>query len=195
MRTIFSLRFVAAVAVLVGLAVVAGLLFLRDDPVAEIVEAEPPVRRIELVELIFAAEPNGFAMSSSGVSVGELDLVLDGERTVRIAPGTVGEVTCGQLEEIARCAIVADMLGNAVVWFRIAPIRTSTTVEFPAIVSLDSNLARLEDGLELPYAPRLTRRCDRDFDSFRQFQQELGTDFTSIYSLTDDRITEVICTP
>jgi hypothetical protein len=195
MRTIFSIRFVAAVAVVVGLALLAGVLFLRDDPVAEIVEAGPTVRRIELVELIFAAEPNGFSLDSAGRSLGELDLVLDGERTVHIAPGTVGEVTCDALSEIARCAVVADMLGNAVVWFRIMPIRTSTTLEFSAIVSLDSNLALLTDGLELPYAPRLARRCDRDFDSFRQFQTELGTDFVSIYSLTDDRLTEVVCTP
>jgi hypothetical protein len=194
MRTIFSIRFVAAVAVVVGLAALAGVLFLRDDSIAEIVDAEPSVRRVELVELIFAAEPNGFALDSAGRSLGELDLVLDGERTVHIAPGTVGEITCDELTEIARCAIVADMLGNAVVWFRIAPIRSSTTVEFPAIVGLDSNLALLEDGIELPYAPRLTRRCDRDFDSFRQFRDELGTSFVSIYSLTDDRLTEVICT-
>ena len=71
---------------------------------------------------------------------------------MRIVPGTPGEVNCPALDEVAKCAVVADLLGDGVVWFAIVPLATSQTVALPAIVSLDDGFATLTNGWQLPYA-------------------------------------------
>ena len=104
---------------------------------------------------------------------------------MRIVPGTPGEINCTALGETAECAVVADLLGDAVVWFAIVPLASSQTVALPAIVSLDEGYATLTNGWQLPHAPELERRCARDFESFTAFREEVGTDFTSIYRFAE----------
>jgi hypothetical protein len=130
-----------------------------------------------------------------GVSRGALELVLDAQRTMRIVPGTVGEVNCAELAQVAKCAVLADLLGDGVAWFGILPLRSDSTLVLPAIVSLDDGYATLTNGWQLPYAPVLERQCDREFESFTEFREELGTRFSSIYSLPDGEITDVVCSP
>ena len=192
MRALFSLRFVAAIGALALLALGAWAFVGRDDGIAQVVQTEQTVRRIDLVALVFEARADGFAMER-GVSTGRLDLVLDAERAVHVEPGTPGEVTCTTLDQLATCGVVADLLGDGVVWFALVPIGPRSTIEMPAITALDSDVATLENGWQVPYAPILERRCSRDFDSFRSFQDELGTDFTSIYDLAEGRLTAVVC--
>jgi hypothetical protein len=195
MRQIFSIRFFAAVGALVGLTALLLAVFRSDDSVAEQLEPDLVQRRIELVSLVFEARQTDFSIAADGTTRGTLDLVLDGERTVHVVEGTPGEVACDRLDGLARCAVLADLLGNGVVWFRVVPLRSSDEIELPAIVSLDSGIATLTDGLQLPFAPILERTCERDFDSFREFRAELETAFTSIYSLEEQRIVEVVCDP
>ena len=113
---------------------------------------------------------------------------------MKIVPGTPGEINCPALDDVAKCAVVADLLGDGVVWFAIVPLATSQTVALPAIVSLDDGYATLTNGWQLPYAQELERQCARDFESFTEFREELGTNFTSIYDLTEGEITDVVCT-
>jgi hypothetical protein len=64
---------------------------------------------------------------------------------------------------------------------------------------LEDGRAHLVNGWQLPYAPILDRRCrdeagdDVQFDSYREFRDTLGDDFTSVYSLESRRIEIVIC--
>ena len=194
MRQIFTVRFFAAVGALLGLFVLLTALFRGDDSVAEFVEQEPMERRIDLVALVFSTTSVNFAIGEDGFTTGSIDLVLDQERTMRILPGTAGEVNSAALDEVAKSAVIADLLGDGVVWFAIVPLATSQTVALPAIVSLEDGFATLTNGWQLPYAPILERRCSRDFESFTAFQEELGDAFTSIYRLTDGEITDVVCT-
>ena len=170
------------------------VMFRGDDSVAELVEREPMVRRIDLVALVFSTTSENFAIGDDGFTTGSIDLVLDQERTMRIVPGTAGEVNCAALDEVAKCAVIADLLGDGVVWFAIVPLASSQTVALPAIVSLDDGFATLTNGWQLPYAPILERQCARDFESFTEFREELGDAFTSIYRLSDGEITDVVCT-
>jgi hypothetical protein len=195
MRQIFTVRFFAAVGAVLGLLVLLTALFRGDDSVAELIEREPMVRRIDLVALVFSTTSVDFAIGDDGLTTGTIDLVLDQERTMKIVPGTLGEINCAALDEVAKCAVVADLLGDGVVWFAIVPLASSQTVALPAIVSLDSGYATLTNGWQLPYAPILERQCARDFDSFTEFREVLGTAFTSIYRLVEGEITEVVCTP
>jgi hypothetical protein len=193
MRQLFTVRFLATLGALAGLALLLYAFVLGgDDPVAEVAQAGPTTRRIDLVSQVFSVSAQDFDMVA-GRSVGTLDLVLDAQRTVHVVPGTYGQVTCETLDAPGSCAVVADLLGDAVVWFALVPLLPSGDVEMSPIVSLDSDLATLDDGWQVPYAPRLRRTCSRDFPSFRVFREELGTDFTSIYDLVEQRLTEVVC--
>jgi hypothetical protein len=194
MRQIFTVRFFGAVGALLGLLVLLTMVFRGDDSVAQLVEREPLVRRIDLVALVFSTTSENFAIGEDGFTTGSIDLVLDQERTMKIVPGTAGEVNCAALGEVAKCAVVADLLGDGVVWFAIVPLATSQTVALPAIVSLDDGYATLTNGWQLPYAPILERQCARDFESFTEFREELGDAFTSIYRFVDGKITDVVCT-
>jgi hypothetical protein len=194
MRQIFTLRFFAAVGAVLGLLVLLSALFRGNDSVADLVDVEPMERRIDLVALVFSSTATNFTVADDGLTTGSLDLVLDQERTMRIVPGTPGEVICPALAQVARCAVVADLLGDAVVWFSIVPLASSQTVALPAIVSLDDGYATLTNGWQLPYADRLERQCARTFESFTQFREELGTAFQSIYRFTEGEITDVVCT-
>jgi hypothetical protein len=195
MRQIFTVRFFAAVGALLGLLVVLTTVFRDGDSVAQFVEREPMVRRIDLVALVHSTTPVDFVIDDDGLTTGTIELVLDQERTMRIVPGTLGEVNCAALGEVAKCAVVADLLGDAVVWFAIVPLASSQTVALPAIVSLDDGYATLTNGWQLPYAQVLERLCAQNFESFNQFREELGERFTSIYRLSAGEITDVVCTP
>jgi hypothetical protein len=196
MRQIFSLRFVAALGAVVGLFALLLLVFRGGDSIADVLDPTPPTRRVDLVERVYAPVPSpDFEVADDGTTRGTLELVLDGERTVRVVEGTYGEVTCDRLSELGGCAVVADLLGDAVVWFALVPMGPGANVVFPAIVALEDDRATLTNGWQLPYAPVLDRRCPREFASFREFSDELGTAFTSIYSLDDAQLTAVVCDP
>ncbi|MGH9134495.1 MAG: hypothetical protein ACRDZZ_11195 [Ilumatobacteraceae bacterium] len=193
MRQIFTVRFFAAVGALLGLVVLLSAVFRGGGTVAQLAERSPMERRIDLVALVFSSRADDFTIGADGITTGSLDLVIDAERTMRIVPGTRGEANCDAIGEVAKCAVVADLLGDGVVWFAIVPLGASQTVELPAIVSLDDGFATLANGWQLPYAPILERRCAREFESFTDFREQLGTDFVSVYSLTEGKLTDVVC--
>ena len=162
-------------------------------------------RYIDLVARVTAVEPvdavAGFAVesetdvseSAGGVAVGSADLVLDGDRRMRIVSGTFGIDDCSTAEKrVGRCAVFADLLGDAVVWFQLSPIDDGH-VELPAVVGFDDDLARLANGFLLPHADVFTRRCATEYASFTEFRRDLGEDFVTLWSLEDERLTDVIC--
>ena len=65
----------------------------------------------------------------------------------------------GLLFDIVR-EVVADLLGEAVVWFALVPMSASpTSVQLPSIDTIDEGVATLVNGWQLRYAPVLDRRC------------------------------------
>lgn len=193
MRQIFSIRFFAAIGAVFGLFFLLTVVFGGGDPVAEFREPEQMGRQIDLVQQVFAAVQADFELADDGVTRGSLDIVLDADRTVRVVPGTAGEITCDDLGRIGACAVVADLLGDAVVWFALVPMGPLGTVEFPAIDRLEDGFAVLVNGWRLPYAPVLDRRCNREFASYSEFRAELGDEFTSIYDVDAGELVAVVC--
>lgn len=194
MRQIFSVRFFAAIGAVVGLFALLVLVFGGGDSIADVIDQEPMERRIDLVAQVFAPVPSpDFEMDDDGTTRGHLELVIDGDRRLEVFEGTHGEVDCLRVDQPGACAVVADLLGDAVVWFALVPMGPGQNVTMPAVVSLDDGRATLTTGWQVPYAPVLDRRCDREFASFRELRTELGTAFTSIYSLDEDRLIAVVC--
>jgi hypothetical protein len=194
MRQIFSVRFFAAVGAVFGLFLLLTAVLGGGDPVAEFRDAEPVPRQVDLVAEVFVAVESDFEMGDDGVTRGSLDLVLDADRTVRVAPGTYGEIMCDAVGRIGECVVLADLLGDAVVWFALVPMGPAGTVEFPAIDVLDDDFAVLVNGWRVPYAPVLDRRCAQEFASYREFRDELGDEFVSIYDIDERQLIAFVCT-
>lgn len=194
-RQLFNWRFVAAIAALVALALVANAVLADDESIEAVIEPEPVEREIDVIVPVFAADASDdFGITPAGVSTGFVDVILDAERTVRIVPGTYGEVSCDELDEINQCALFADVLGDAVVWFALLPQEPGGTVELPPIVDLDDADAVFENGWRIPYPPVIERECDgEDIPSFSDFLRRFGPDSVSVVDLEVGKVVAVRC--
>lgn len=195
MRQFLTLRFWFAIAGVLGLFV-ALMLFLRSEETASFGPAAPVVqnRTIDLVAAVASAQPSQQYAIVDGDVVGELRLVLDERRTMVVHAGTPGADECGDLATPGACAVVADLLGNAVLWFVLVPIGQRNTIVLPPIDSFPrSGWARLENGWELPLARTVTRACDEESSSLRDFVSRFGPSSTTTVDLTVGRVTRVTC--
>jgi hypothetical protein len=185
---------VAALAALAGLAFLASSILEDDEQLEAVIDQTPPMRRIDLTAPVIAPLPSEDFGIDDGVTVGYLDLLLPGERTMRIAPGTPGEVTCEVLDEFDACGVLADMLGDAVVWFALVPQTADATAELPPITDLEEGYAVFENGWRIPYPPVIERECgDIDIPSFSDFLEDYGPNSVSIVDLNLQQVTVVRC--
>lgn len=204
MREIFTVRFFAAVGAVVGLFFLLTTIFATREVIEGDADGPDPIelRRIDLVEQVFSSRNEAFGIDApdgeEGVAANDTDLIIDGTRQLRVVAGTPGVDHCPGFGAIAACAVVADLLGEAVVWFALVPMGSGRTVDLPAIDTLDEGLATLVNGWQLPFAPVLDRRCGvgdnaEQFASYREFRELLGDDFTSIYDIDERRLVAVEC--
>jgi hypothetical protein len=195
MRQIFSVRFFAAVGGVVGLFFVLTTIFATRE-VIEGGDADSPaaeLHAIDFIEEIETSTNRQFALTVDGVAANDTDLVIDESRTLRIVVDTPGDNLCPRFPARDACAVVADLLGEAVVWFALVPAGSSRTVDLPAIDTLDAGVATLVNGWQVPFAPVLDRRCPDEFTSYREFRDVLGDDFVSVYDIDERRLTAVEC--
>lgn len=219
MRQILSVRFVAALAALAALAFGVTSVFAGDDddstdgiaaggaavddgadvPQGSAVATSVPFeRRIDLIELVESFERSeDFAIGPDGLTTGIVDMVLDERRVVRVAPGTPGQIDCGNLRNANRCVVLADLLGDAVIWFAVEPRGPRDTVRLGPIVDLQDGNAIFENGWQIPYPPVIERDCDDELDvtSFSDFLRRFGPGSTSVVDLETRMVTEVVCGP
>ena len=195
MRQLFNWRFVAAVAALAVLGLLARAILTDDDSIETVIEPETIERQIDLIEPIESATVTDDASQlRNGVTTEFIELTIDTERVVSIAPGTFGEISCEELDVENRCAIFADMLGNAVVWFAILPQAPRSTVELPPIIDLDDGQAVFDNGWRIPYAPVIERDCGgEDIPTFSDFLRRFGPDSVTVVDLESRQVTSVRC--
>ncbi len=197
MRQIFSVRFFAAIGAVVGLLFLLSTIFATRNAIdgggdTEVASIE--LHKIDLVEQVFSSSNAGFRIGVDGVATGDTDLIIDGSRSLRVVAGTRGEMLCPDFGEIGACAVVADLLGEGVVWLALVPMGSNRTVRMPAIDTLADGVATLVNGWQVPYASVLDRRCgDEEFESYREFRKVFGEDFTAIFDLDERRLSAVEC--
>lgn len=187
-------------------ALFAGLLALTgrndagagdlQDLVPDNVVVDPPTRQIDLIALVFAAQADpGFSIVD-GAATAAMQIRIDGFRYMNIPVGTPGENRCAELDQLAKCAVAADLLGDAVLWFSIVPLGERNTVVLPAVTDiLEANRARLANGWIVSRTDVLKRNCDEDTNSTRDFIRRFGTDATSTFSLDEQRLVSITCAP
>ena len=195
MRQLFNWRFVAAVAALAVLGLLAQAILIDDDSIETVIEPTIIERQIDLIEPIASAAVIGDASGlRNGETTESIELTIDAERVVSIAPGTLGEISCDELDAENRCAILADMLGNAVIWFAILPQAPRSTVELPPVIDLDDGQAVFDNGWRIPYAPVIERDCGgEDIPTFSDFLRRFGPDSVTIVDLESRQVTSVRC--
>jgi hypothetical protein len=199
-RQVISWRFLATIGALVGLTALIYLAFGNNRSVAEVIEEEGPAdRRIDLVSLELGTTRQDFALQG-GVTSGTMTMqVLPAGFTepvpVTVFPGTPGEITCADLDR--PCALLAQTLGDTIVWFALVPMGPNFRFDLPAIEELDGGYANLVNGWQVPYADVIDRRCEgqpgESAESFSEFLELQGTAFHSLYDLGRGAITAVIC--
>ena len=207
MREIFSLRFVATVVALILSVVAVSRIAGGDDldapnsssPDNAMVLDSDLVRRIDLVEVVADVEYASGRFGAAGFSVVDgvatdtVRLVLDDLRALTIVDGTPGVDACPASRRVGRCAVLADLLGEAVLWFQLVPVENQM-IELGTVTAFDDGWAVLDNGISLPHAAAFVRRCDTEFESFTQWRRELGDAYVTMYSLDDGVLTDVVCT-
>ncbi len=205
MREIFTIRFFAAVGGVAGLFFVLTTIFATREVIDRVGDdevASTELHRIDLVEQVFSSRNPSFRLDApdgeDGVAVNDTGLIIDGTRELRIVSGTPGVNHCPEFGTVGGCAVVADLLGEAAVWFALVPMGSGRTVDLPAIDTLEDGLATLVNGWQVPFAPVLDRRCGvgenaEEFESYREFREILGEQFVAVYDIDERRLTAVVC--
>lgn len=207
MREILSLRFVATVlALILSVVAVSRIAGGDDTDGGSVVDAGSSgeveldrVRRIDLVDVVADIESENGRFGTAGFTVVDgvapltARLILDELRAVDIVAGTPGVDNCPVSRRVGRCAVLADMLGEAVLWFSLVPVDAGM-IELGTVTAFDDEWAVLSDGFALPHADVFVRRCATEFESFTQWRRELGDDYVTVYSLAERELTDVVCT-
>jgi hypothetical protein len=194
-RQILSWRFIAAIVAVGVFALVVYILGSRGGGAGVAGADSGDVRRMDFISLVASIKADGFAMTANDTVSGDLTLVMPNGQNVTVFPGTPGVVQCDNLTESYQCAVLGQSLGDTIVWFALMPMRGAEfRFELPAIVELEDDFARLANGWEVPYAQVIDRtECDPDATSFANFLDKHGTEFVSIYDLSEQAIVAVAC--
>jgi hypothetical protein len=194
MRQLFTWRFLAAVAGLMAMALAVYILASRPGGSGSAQAGDDDVRRMDFISLAASIRAEQFSMTANGTVSGNLTLVMPNGQNVTVFPGTPGVVECEDLTESYGCAVLGQSLGDSIVWFALMPMSGALRFELPAIVELEDGFARLANGWEVPYAQVIDRtECDAEAASFSDFLDRHGTEFTSVFDLTERAIVAVTC--
>lgn len=141
-----------------------------------------------------------------GVTSGAVaQLSLDDTRVLTIPEGTLVDDydAMGKCEDFTTpnaCVLLADMLGDAVVWFALVPadkVAGMQTLTLPGLVDMQSNGDEgiLRNGWIVKLATPVKRICEKtDTTSLRDFITQFPHDASSsIVNLTTDNVVTVTC--
>jgi hypothetical protein len=194
-RQLFTWRFVAVIGALAGLVLLVNAVFASDDELAAVVEPETQTRKIDLISsVLYTDSSDDFRILADGTTRGFIDFVLDDRRVMRVAPGTPGEIACDDLDGVSECAVFAELLGEAVIWFGVLPKAPRETVELPPIQDLEDGYALFENGWMIPFPPVIERICEgEDIVNFSDFLRRFGPGSTSVVDLALQQVTQVRC--
>ncbi len=195
MRQFASWRVWAAI-----LLVVIALVWLRacvvDESSSTTIDRTQS-RRIDLISSTATIRSDAPWFVSDGVMSGDATVVLANGRVVRLTDGTLGESSCLFPDVLNACVLLADTLGDGVVWFALlpAPASASTELELPAIATLLDGVtyARLDNGWEVPLLDRVIRRCDVETPNLTSFVQRFAGRHVTIVDLERAEVSAVRC--
>lgn len=201
MRQLWTWRTLAALAgaaVIVIFGVVLVSIGSSDETESETLQ--PRVRRVETIASVMRIQSTENFSSPTGTTTGSAVLSLDDARVLTVAEGTPGEVSCSEPMNPAACVLLADMLGDAIVWYALVDADTpaSRTLILPTLVDMvdGGDTGILQNGWHVPLANGVVRTCageprSRHLRAFINSYADSG--IRTVLDLDRDEVVEVIC--
>lgn len=196
-------RLLAAIAVLSIAAVAVIGLYVSTSPSgpADVVDQ----RRVNLFAVVDSLTADLGWEVQSGKTTATMRMTLDDGRTLTIPDGTLvdgGSMLpfCTDYVTPKACVLVADMLGQSVVWFTLVPTDTKdgdSVLTLPGLIDMQENGDEgvFRNGLVVRLATPVTRECSTmSTTSLRDFINRFPDAASSSYvNLLTDQIDRVQC--
>ena len=197
MRHFLSARFAAAVGIPIVVAFLIYAVLMNSG--------SPSQSASKVVHFVNYTASVNIVQAESGWSVVQgtsrltARLALDDARTVFIAEGTPGEITCTDFSTPNACVLIAELLGDAVVWFALTPATSETLLTrlaLPPVVDMlnGGDFAVLSNGWVVPLATPTKRSCSTPTVSLREFINKFTSNMNVSLNLSADQIDVVTCT-
>lgn len=200
MRQLLSWRTWAAVGLLLVLATVVQLLTSRGPRGSDGVAVQPTERRVSAIASVTSIESSEAFGVIDGVTVGSATLALDDGRVVMIPRETPGEIDCADRTTPAACVLLADMLGDGVVWYALVNSDgpASRTLVVPTLIDMvdGGDTGVLANDWFVPLADGVVRTCAGAprSSTLRSFiDSYAGSGIRTVLDLDRDEVVEVIC--
>lgn len=192
--------------VVVAAAVAVGaVLAVRGGGGGSVVPDVAATRRIDTFAVAESVNVDTGWSVVDGETTAAMRLSLDDLRTLTIPAGTLAHEgdfvpTCTSFAVARSCVFLADMLGEAVVWFALVPadrVRGTERLTLPGLVDMRSNGDEgvLANGWVVPLATPVARDCgDTDTSNLREFIVRFGGEASrSVVDLVRDEVVRVQC--
>ena len=192
-------------AVLLAVLVAAFVLFAMRDSSSEI-SVTQTLRTVDLVASVNSINvDSGWSQENGVTSGGAIRMSLDDLRVLTVQEGTLAadygsSSACTDFVKPNACVLLADMLGDAVVWFALVPSDVLAGREFltlPGLVDMQANGDEgiLRNGWVVKLATPVKRNCENaDTTTLRDFITRFPDDAsTSSMNLTTDNVVSVTC--
>jgi hypothetical protein len=197
MRNFLSARFAAALGIPIVVAFLIYAVLMNSgsssQSASKVVHFVNYTASVNIVQ----AESGWSVMQATSRSTARL--ALDDARTVFIVEGTPGEITCTDFSTPNACVLIAELLGDAVVWFALTPATSETLLTrlaLPPVVDMlnGGDFAVLGNGWVIPLATPTKRSCSTPTVSLREFINKFTSNMNVSLNLSTDQIDVVTCT-
>lgn len=197
MRQILTRRFILALGLPVVLAVAWWVIAVRGGSNTSVIGLRPHTISYTASVVTLQADANWAV--KNGLTTGSARLAMDDGRTLFLAEAIPAEISCTDRITPNACVLLAEMLGDAPVWFALTPAKgddPTTRLDLPPIVDMLKNgdEAVLSNGWIVPLATPTKRVCDTATSSLRDFIDRFGNDMQVSLNLVADEIDTVRCT-
>jgi len=194
--------------ILVGLlaAILVAIVVLATRGTSSTISVTQTLHKIDLVASINAINvDSGWSQEGNFTTGGAMRVSLDDLRTVTVLEGTMTDdyssfSTCTDFITPNACVLLADMLGDAVIWFALVPsdeIAGRELLTLPGLVDMQANGDEgiLRSGWVVKLATPVKRECgDTATSSLRDFITRFPDQLSkTIVNLTTDNVVSVKC--
>ena len=192
-------------AVLLAVLVAAIVLFATRESSSEI-SVTQTLRTVDLVASVNSINvDSGWSQENGVTRGGAVRMSLDDLRVLTVQEGTLAAdygstSACTDFVKPNACVLLADMLGDAVVWFALVPSDALAGREFltlPGLVDMRANGDEgiLRNGWVVKLATPVKRECgDSPTSSLRDFITRFPDQLSkTIMNLTTDNVVSVKC--
>ena len=197
MRNFLSARFAAALGIPIVVAFLIYAVLMNSGSSSQ--SASKVVHFVNYTASVNIVQAESGWSVVQATSRSTARLALDDARTVFIAEGPPGEITCTDFSTPNACVLIAELLGDAVVWFALTPATSETLLTrlaLPPVVDMlnGGDFAVLGNGWVIPLATPTKRSCSTPTVSLREFINKFTSNMNVSLNLSTDQIDVVTCT-